>query len=400
MAHLRSPMSHPTLRLAPDGDRWFSVTSLDEATPGDLTEVVQQLPSEPALLVLFAAPHLGHQHLLDAIGDAVPAVAMIGCTTSGIVDATGRFRSELQLVAIGGADLTAAAAGGTYAEGGPRLAGDRIGRATATGHQGRHRALLLLSDGLRGDVAEIIRGAYGALGAAVPLVGGCAGDDLAMRETTQFVNGTALTAGVVGARIESNAPIGIGVDHGWEPVGEPMVVTESNGTSILALDDHPALDMYLAAVGHQDRITDSAAFARFAQTRPLGLMGHGSGQPRFVTGGDLDRRSLEFLVHVPEGQLVWVMGGDRSSVLRATEAATRRAVDQLDGRPPLGVIAFDCVARRGVIGEDNVDVEVAALAGALPPDTPIGGFYTYGEIAHTGGALGLHHQTMVVCALS
>jgi len=49
-----------------------------------------------------------------------------------------------------------------------------------------HRALLLLTDGLAGDQQEIVRGAYGVVGATVPLVGGCAGDDLKMRATFQL----------------------------------------------------------------------------------------------------------------------------------------------------------------------------------------------------------------------
>ena len=44
-----------------------------------------------------------------------------------------------------------------------------------------HRILLLLTDGLAGDQQEIVRGAYSVVGAGVPLVGGCAGDDQHMK---------------------------------------------------------------------------------------------------------------------------------------------------------------------------------------------------------------------------
>src|SRR5439155_24970779 len=112
-----------------------------------------------------------------------------------------------------------------------------------------HRALLLLTDGLAGDQQEIIRGAYGVLGAAVPLVGGCAGDDLEMTREFQLYDDEGLHGSVVAAGIASDAAIGIGVRHGWQRVGEPMLVTLSEGNRVYTLDDRPALDVYLEQSG-------------------------------------------------------------------------------------------------------------------------------------------------------
>src|SRR5207248_1356060 len=87
--------------------------------------------------------------------------------------------------------------------------------------------------------------AAGAGGAEVPLVGGCAGDGLRMKRTFQLHGGSVLQHAVVGAAIASDAPMGIGVRHGWRRVGAPMLVTKSEGSRVLTLDDAPALDVYL-----------------------------------------------------------------------------------------------------------------------------------------------------------
>ncbi len=294
---------------------------------------------------------------------------MIGCTSSGVVERNGSFGAALQLIVLGGAGFDARTALGDYGALGSRGAGRLVGQAVPPHADGVNRALLLLSD------------------------------DLAMAQTCQFAGPHQLESGVAAAALSSTGPIGIGVEHGWTPVGEPMVVTDSEGTSIVALDDRPAMDMSLEAVGRDRSIIDSAGFARFALTRPLGLTDNRAGHIRFVTGGDLDRRTLEFLVHVPAGSLVWVMEGSRESVVDAARAAGRQAVSKLDRLDPIGVVAFDCVARRSVIGDALVFEETFALSSTLPEDTPMGGFYTYGGIARTGGSLGLHHQTMVVLAL-
>ena len=113
------------------------------------------------------------------------------------------------------------------------------------------------------------------LGAAVPLVGGCAGDDLEMRETLQLYGDEVLTDSVVAAGIASDAAIGIGVRHGWQRVGEPMLVTRSEGNLVYTLDDRPALDVYLGqsgAVGPE--CSNAGAFIRLAMTHPLGLSRH------------------------------------------------------------------------------------------------------------------------------
>ncbi len=135
-----------------------------------------------------------------------------------------------------------------------------------------HRVLLLLTDGLAGDQQEIVRGAYGVLGAEVPLVGGCAGDDLRPEATHQLLGTRVLSDAVVGAMLSSTAPLGIGVRHGWRKVGEPMLVTRSAENRVYRLDDQPALDVYLERLqAPPEAYTDGAAFTRFALTHPLGL---------------------------------------------------------------------------------------------------------------------------------
>src|SRR5207302_9326472 len=136
----------------------------------------------------------------------------------------------------------------------------------------KHKVLMYLTDGLSGDQQEVVRGAYSVVGAAVPLVGGCAGDDLAMKRTYQLFDGEVLEDAVVAAAISSDAPFGIGVQHGWRRVGAPFLVTEAAGNRVFSLDDRPALDVYLERLdAPQETHSDPQAFTRFAMTHPLGL---------------------------------------------------------------------------------------------------------------------------------
>jgi hypothetical protein len=262
-----------------------------------------------------------------------------------------------------------------------------------------HRVLILLTDGLAGDQQEIVRGAYAVAGAGVPLVGGCAGDGMRMRATHQIHNDDVLSDAVVAAAFASDGPMGIGVRHGWRRVGEPMLITESAGNRVLTIDSQPALDHYVDVLdAPAEARTEPEAFTRFASSHPLGLVSRrGEEHARFIGGADFDERALVSIAEIPRGSLVWLMEGDIESVLDATDAACGDALRPLDGRPPLGLVAFDCIARRGVLGarlEDEVKRVAAHGAGA-----PVAGFYTYGEIARTQGVAGFHNQTLVVLAV-
>jgi hypothetical protein len=125
----------------------------------------------------------------------------------------------------------------------------------------------------------------------------------------------------------------------------------------------------------------------------------GEEQVRFIGGANFEDGSLSAIAEVPPGALVWSMEGDAESVLSATNAACDDAVAQLGGAAPIGVLAFDCIARRGVLGEDGIVTEVERVA-ERAGGAPVAGFYTYGEIARTSGVSGFHNQTLVVLSVS
>ena len=76
-----------------------------------------------------------------------------------------------------------------------------------------------------------------------------------------------------------------------------------------------------------------------------------------------------------------------------------RGAGGLGGKTPLGVLAFDCGARRDKLGPDGIEDEAQAMRTVLG-STPYAGFYTSGEIARVRGSLGTHQLTLVTLALA
>jgi hypothetical protein len=372
---------------------------MDAAVAGARAAEAALRAESPKLLVVFASDAFAPEALLGGVASVAPGVPLVGCSTAGEIAGTGPGDAGVVVLALGGTGFSVATAA-CDAHGDLRAAGEAVARCAEDVRDRPHRVLLLLTDGLAGDQQEVVRGAYSVVGAEVPLVGGCAGDDLKMASTLQFHGTEAHRGAVVGATIGSDAPLGIGVHHGWKRVGEPMLVSASEGHRVLLLDDEPALDVYLRRLGAPDEAHhDAVAFTHFAITHPLGLQRRSGEEVRFVAGADFADRSLICVAHLPQGGLTWFMEGDAESVLSATDSACAGAVGQLGGAPPIGMVAFDCIARRGVLGQSGIGDEVARIAGHAG-GAPVAGFYTYGEIARKGGTGGFYNQTLVVLALA
>ena len=353
---------------------------------------------DPRLVLVFCSEAYDLPALLAGIREHAAGVPLIGCSTAGEIAADGPRDHSVVVTVLGGAGFRVCTRAAIAREQRLREAGADVARAAREIAGCEHRVLMLLTDGLAGDQQEFVRGAYGVVGAEVPLVGGCAGDSLKMVRTFQLHDDRILTGAVVAAAIGSDAPLGIGVRHGCRRTGAPMVVTRASGSRIEQIDDEPALDVYLDRLGAPaDARSDPGAFTRFALMHPLGLARRrGEGFVRFVNAPGYDDRSLGG--YVPQGAVAWFMTGDEDSALAATDAACADALRALGDRPPLGLIAFDCISRRMVLRE-GIEPEIQRVA-ASAAGAPVAGFYTYGEIARTRGLSGFHNHTLVILAVS
>ena len=359
------------------------------------------LPDRPELVMMYVSASLDPAAAAAAIADLAPGVSLVGCTSRGELSHTGPAQDSVVLVALGGAGVRCRTAIAPIVDGDARTAAATAARCADELDPLASTVMVVFSDGSDIDQDDVIRGAYDTVGAAIPLVGGGAcGAHLQFDPTLfrQDETGIVATSGViVVAAITSTGPIGIGVGHGFDPDGEPEVVTASGRDVVTTLGERPALDAYLR---HHDAPADlfdtPDGFADFARARPLGVARRTRVEPRAVVGADQTARTLTMGATVPPGGLVWLMHGDLESALGAIDVAADDCLDALGGRAPLAVVAFDCAARRTVLGGDGLVAEVDRLAGRA--GCPVAGLYTYGEIARTSGSTGFHNLTVVLLA--
>jgi hypothetical protein len=382
--------------------RWLGVGQAQGSEPEAGTRAADRalVQADAKLLIVFCSEALDPGAVLRQVNARSGGVSLIGCSTSGEIAPNDTGEGSVVVTALGGDGFSIGTAAAGPASRDLRAAGATVAGCLTGTAERPHRVLLLLTDGLAGDQREILRGVYWVLGAGVPLVGGCAGDER-MARTFQMHRDQVLTDSVVAAGIGSDAPLGIGVRHGWRRVGEPMLVTGSGGNRVHTLNGRPALDVYLERLGAPaDAGADPEEFARLALVHPLGLGDrNGEEEIRLIAGGDFADRSLACIAEVPQAALVWLMEGDAESVRRAGGAACNDALAALGGNPPLGLLAFECVGRRLVLGHEGARVEIDEIM-KCSGGAPVAGFYTYGGIARKQGVIGFHNQTLVVLSIA
>jgi hypothetical protein len=356
---------------------------------------------DPKLVLVFAGIAHDLVAVQEGIGDVVAGVPLLGCTTHGEIGPGGPFDGSVVVAVLGGSGLSVGTALAEHVADRQREAGAEVAAQAASRADGSHQVLLLLTDGLIRDQEAILRGCYSVLGASVPLFGGAAGDGWRMSGTYLLYDGKVYANSVVAAMITSDAPVAVGVRHGWRPVGDAMLVTSGANGRVHTLNDQPAMDVYLDRLGAPAQAyCDPTAFVDFALSRPLGVQRRsGVRAHNLSTEVDIEGRSIGGGSAIDQGNLAWIMEGDQESILDAVDHACADARAGLGGMPPIGLLTFSCAATRAVIGDDGIRQEGGRLERAAG-GTPFAGFYTYGEIARVGGIDGFHNQTLVVLALA
>jgi hypothetical protein len=396
--------------MADDGDR----RSVGQGSSVHADEVVAarecvaaalsgRTPGPDDLLMVHVTVGYEPLRFFEAVAEAAEPARVVGCTAFAAFTSAASVGRGAVALYVPAAELTFGVAAADSISGDLRGAARRVTELARerAGGDGEHSVLMMLSDGLAGDLREIVRGSYAVTGATVPLVGGAASEDLSMGATYQFADGKLMSNSLVAIWINSPHPLGIGVAHGWHPIGDPMTVTRAVGNVVHELDGRPAADVYLeqrGGIGAGDGFGDAASptFARLTFDHPLGLANAaGTLDGRHILGRTPEG-SLVMFGHVSEQSVVQVLAGARQDLLDAAGTAAATAVRRL-GAEPRGALVFSCAGRVSPLG-DALPEEPIAI-GARLGGAPFAGFFTYGEFARVTGATGFHNATVVVLAL-
>ncbi len=370
---------------------------------------ITEMTGTPDLILLFTSSKYDQEKVNAGVRSVSGDTLLVGSSTAGEITTQGPARRPSVAVMAIRSDTTK-----FYAGLGENIAKDatRAGKQAADNTKSQTteklRAFMMIPDVLVGNGADIVRGVLESLGEHFPVVGGASGDDFKFVKTYQHLNDKVYSGSVVGLGWVGDFALGIGVKHGWLPIGIPKRVTRSSGSVVHELDGKPAIAIYDEYFGEKEAaVLRVETLAKLAVNYPLGMKVAGSDEMLIRDPLTVDANgSITCAAEIPEDSEIQLMMGSRDSAIAVAKEAAKNAVSQLDGATPKAVIIFNCIARNKLFGEQSGD-EIRAIQEEVGVTTPLIGFYTYGEQAPLGGEVrniekcnpAFHNETVVIAVI-
>lgn len=367
-------------------------------------QAMAQAGEKANLIIVFSTVAHDQKKMLEGVRSVSKEVTLVGCSDSGEITGEGVTSKQVVVMALN-TDLEWIVGIGKGADKDSFKAGKEAAEKVKKKAQESPSLFVMFLDGLAENGAAAVRGVQSILGENFPIMGGSAGDDFAFQKTFQYYNDQVLTNAVVGVGIAGKFSFGVGVRHGWEPVGLPMKVTKSEGSKLIEVDNRPALSIYEDYFGKKAEELTKEPIARMAYTYPLGMSVEGSSELliRDVVIAN-EKGEITCAAEIPEGSEIRLMLGDPDKAMQAAKEAAESALLQLKGAKPKAIFVFDCMARNKLLGPRKGE-EIKAIQNVLGKEVPLIGLYTYGEQAPLGGVLGpecrsmFHNETMTLVVL-
>jgi len=254
--------------------------------------------------------------------------------------------------------------------------------------------VFVVSDGLRVNGTDLVKGMRAGLATNVTITGGLAGDGAKFSKTVIVEpDGIITTENVAAIGLYGDSiSIDFGSRGGWDSFGLDRLVTRSHENVLFEIDGEPALDLYKSFLG--DRAKDLPASGLLF---PLSMRDSEDRAPvvRTILGINEEEKSLTFAGDIPQGSFVRLMKANNDRLITGAEEAAEIAMEGRDEAPEFAILV-SCVGRKLVL-KQIVEEEVESVSEVLGKPA-LAGFYSYGELAPFNKSVfcELHNQTMTI----
>ncbi len=371
--------------------RWSETSGWEEDEPGKLGSSAQ------LVLVFSGSSALKNTEVFNTINSAYPQSEILGCTTAGEIHGVEVTDDTVVVTAIHFEHTTVK---GTHThieaieesyDAGKRLAGnlDKEGLSH----------VFVLSDGLKVNGSELVKGLNDHLPEEISVTGGLSGDGARFEETYVLYNDkptrdTIAVIGFYGDRLK----VGYGSLGGWDPFGPERLITKSNANILYELDGKSALELYKDYLGEH-----ASGLPATGLLFPLAIRAQGSKEQqivRTILAIDEETQGMIFAGDVPKGHYAQFMRANFDRLVDGAIGAAKVSHDAIGSNNPELAILISCVGRKLVL-KQRIEEEVEGVRDVLGNDTTLTGFYSYGEISpfSLDASCELHNQTMTITTL-
>jgi hypothetical protein len=334
---------------------------------------------------------------IGQLSEAFPHAIFFGCSTAGEIYGTSVHDDSLSVTSV------------KFERTALRYAGVRmfdmessysVGQTLARQLLGPNLVhVLVLSDGLRVNGSELVRGLASTLPKDVTVTGGLSGDGDRFEKTFVMLNGQPQRDAVAAIGLYGTClRIGYASLGGWDSFGPERSITRSEANVLYELDGKSALDLYKQYLGEHAQGLPATGLLF-----PLSIRTDESATPvvRTILSVDEQAQSMTFAGDVPTGAYARLMKANFDRLIDGAVGAARTSHQAISGSSAELALLISCVGRKMVL-KQRVEEEVEGVRDVLGDQTVLTGFYSYGEISPftPNARCELHNQTMTITTFS
>ncbi len=359
----------------------------------------------PGLLLVFATAGYDQEEILRGVREVSTKGEIVGCSTSGVISSEGcaEQRYAVGVLAIASNGIRMSAYSEPCFSQDPSSCGRKLAEKVRGDLQESGGLLILLPDGLTGNVSQFLAAVGRDLPERVAIVGGTAGELLKNEKTWQYLGRKASANSVSAILLQGDFHSEIAVSHGCDIVGKEQEITREKNGWVYEIDGQPAWSVYREYLNVGDAEPLSMAhycYICLAKQLQRPERNFGPHVIRCPLGVDRKNGALFFPGGLEVGSRVRMALRSSEQTLKRNIEAAKLITGRQPGRKPMLVLQFDCCCRGKLMFGDRNPGSVRPLQEVFGLDIPWFGLQTYGEIAKLEGRSAIfHNYTNVLCAL-
>ncbi len=352
------------------------------------------------LIILHASIGHNFQELIQQAKEMAPKAKILAASCCGVVGREGVSESmkDIALMAVKGKEFAVAHVDDIF---GHNSYEKTLEMAQSLKQQSPDiNMIYFLASGI--DIADdlCIKAFESVFGPEVTIFGATSSDNMKGFISFQAVDDKVFEHGAYAVGFsDPTLTIDTQATHGFVAVGEPLVVTKSNGHIIEEFNGKPAWQEYTKRLGLPETATCGDSI-------PVGALGeklspelakeYGNNHIlRVVTKHD--GNNMYYATQCPIGTELWLTKRDEELIFSEMDRMVKVMNERANGKTPVAVFHADCLARGRFLFDRIIKEELVSkmqnpfyVDGNCPPWL---GMYGFGEFARLGGKNEYHNYT-------
>lgn len=331
----------------------------------------------PTLGIVISSYRYDAQQVISGVASLTGSVPLIGFSTSGCLTQQGMNPHAVVVALLASPDIRADV---QWFPGYAQTSREIIQHLADSFARRPSQTNLIFADGFSADLDQFCNG----MPPGCRLLGGLSSGDLYMGNAYQIAGAQSGAGGLALAQLEGRLTIGVGYDHGWQPVGAHFRITRSRGFWVRTLDGRPASEAYAHLFGYPAREWAFPPLNQLVRLYPLGIEQEDKSlllrSPLRIEADG----SFRMNTTIRDGAEAYLLVGGLSACAQAAQRATQQALENLQGaRPALALVLVDYAWQ--LLHEAQPGADIRAVADVLGSNIPIAGGYTLGQVVPVNG---------------